>query len=315
MKRWFCFLSVLSLALPLFGGCKTKPPQVAIHGPDEALAGTSVTFSAKVTPPEDGLTFSWSVDWLQDRAGSASCRPAVEDSTGASTKVAFPKDCRAESFRVALVVKARGGKVKASKTFKVIAIKKPQWPKALPSHWKILNDYENPGDPRANNWGGFFGTWGYQGGKCGIKYGDKSPEKLTITYAMHMGDSSCGTFEYLKGTRGKSEPVDISGYDRVAFLLKSGDDKVHRVRFEIVELDPYAATLQGYVGESELLTAGPEWKRYEVRLDNVLHPHFDRTKGKQVGLKLEHKNLEQPSGVVLLDNIAFIGKAEEKGSQ
>lgn len=315
MKRWFCYLSALTLSLSVLVGCKAKPPQVAIQGPDEAQAGTSASFSARVTPNEDGLTSSWTVDWLQDRAGSASCRPVAGETKGASTKVTFPEDCRAEKFRVSLAVKARGGLVKASKVVDVIPIKKPEWPKPTPSHWKILNDYEKPGDPRANNWGGFFGTWGYQGGKCGIAYGDKSPGKLTLTYAMHMGDSSCGTFEYLKGIRGKSEPVDISGYDRITFLLKSGDDQAHKVRFEIVELDPYAATLQGYVGESDLLTAGPEWKRYEVRLDSVLHPHFDRTKGKQVGLKLERKNLEQASGVVLLDNIAFIGKAEEKGTQ
>lgn len=314
MRHWFCFLIASVLFATLAPGCRPKPPQVAVQGPDEVKAGSAVTLTAVAKPAEKGLAYTWKIEWIRDRAGNTSCRPTITDGAP-SARITFPGDCEAGHFQASVRVAARGGKVGARKTIRVIELEKPVWPDPVPDGWKILNDYEKPGDPRANNWGGFFGTWGFHGGKCGIRYGEKSPGKLTISYAMHMDDSSCGTFEYLKGERGKSKPVDISGFDKITLLVKSGDDQIHQVRFEIVEMDPYAATLQGYVGESRLLTAGPRWKRYEVRLDKVLHPHFDRKMGKQVGLKLERKDLEQASGVVLLDNIAFIGKAEEKGTQ
>ena len=40
------------------------------------------------------------------------------------------------------------------------------------------------------------------------------------------------------------------------------------------------------------LAAGKEWVRYEVRFDKVLHPMFDRKKGKQVDVWC-HTNYDQ----------------------
>ncbi|NOZ02289.1 MAG: hypothetical protein GXP54_10430 [Deltaproteobacteria bacterium] len=293
-------------------GCSRKPPKVKVEGPEKVEAGTEAVFKAIVTPDKDGLKFQWKADWRQDRPGEAPCDPVVAKGDAAGVKVLFPKDCGAATFNVTVAATAKGGVVKAGREVEVLPAPEPVWPDPLPASWKVLNDYENPGDPRANNWGGFFGTWGFKGGKCGIQYGEKSPHVLKVSFALPMGDSSCGTFEYLKGGRGKPAPVDIRGFDRIALMMKSGDDKTHYLRLEVVELDPYAATLQGYVGQSELLEVGPAWKRYEVRLDAVLHPMFDRRMGKQVGLKIERKDQKHAGGVVLLDNIAFITKAKEK---
>ncbi len=186
----------------------------------------------------------------------------------------------------------------------------PVWPDPLPSGWKIFNDYETTFSPRKTIWGGYWDSWGFRGGKCVLTTVDDSgSRRLNVQFALPMDNSQCGTFEYLAGDKGKPKPVDISGYDGIAFLLKSGDADDHKVRFEITELDQYDAALQGYTGETAPLTAGKEWVRHEVRFDKVLHPMFDRRKGKQVGIRIDRKDQGSGgSGVVLMDNVTFLTK-------
>lgn len=189
------------------------------------------------------------------------------------------------------------------------APEEPLWPDPLPVGWKMLNDYEAPLEGRKTLWGGFFDTWGFRGGKCRLSQVEEGgSRRLRVEFALPLANSQCGTFEYLAGERGKPREVDIRPYRSVVFLLKSGDESEHRVRLEVTELDPYDAALQGYVGESRPLVAGREWTRYEVRLDDILHPMFDRSKGKQVGIRLDRKDQGGPSGVILMDNLAFVGK-------
>ncbi len=185
----------------------------------------------------------------------------------------------------------------------------PLWPETLPPGWKMFDDYEGT-DPKRDGWGGAVGTWGFRTGQCKVEFvKDGASQRQKLTYSFPMGDSQCGTSEYFKGEKGKPKPFDISAYDRVVFLMKSGDGAAHKVHFEITELDPYDAALQGYTGE-QLFTAPPDWQRFEVNLDKVLHPNFDRKKGRQVGLRIDRKEQEQASGVVLIDNIAFIEKGK-----
>lgn len=186
------------------------------------------------------------------------------------------------------------------------------WPNPMPAGWKLFNDYEATFDPRKTSWGGFWDAWAYRGGKCLLSVADEGgSRRLKVEFALPMDNSQCGTFEYLGGEKGKPKPVDISAYDSIVFLLKSGDADEHKVRFEVTELDPYDAALQGYTGETAPLAAGREWARYQVHFDKVLHPMFDRRKGKQVGIRIDRKDQGAVgSGVVLLDNITFIPKAQ-----
>lgn len=188
----------------------------------------------------------------------------------------------------------------------------PVWPDPVPAGWKVFNDYEAAFEPRKTNWGGYWDDWAYRGGKCVLSIADDSGSKrLKVQFALPMDNSQCGTFEYLAGDKGKPKPVDISGYESVVFLLKSGDADEHKVKFEVTELDPYDAAMQGYTGESAPLTAGKDWVRYEVRFDKVLHPMFDRKKGKQVGIRIDRKDQGVVgSGAVLVDNITFVSKAQ-----
>lgn len=186
----------------------------------------------------------------------------------------------------------------------------PLWPDPLPAGWKVLNDYEAPLEKHQTNWGGFYDTWSFRGGKCLLSQVEEGgSRRLQVQFSLPMANSQCGTFEYLAGEKGKPRPVDIRPYQAVTFLLKSGDDEDHAVRLEVTELDPYDAALQGYVGESRPLVAGKEWKRYEVALDDILHPMFNRKMGRQVGIRLDRKDQDGASGTVLLDNVTFVEKA------
>jgi hypothetical protein len=183
------------------------------------------------------------------------------------------------------------------------------WPDPLPEGWRLLDDYEKTGEGRTDLWGGHVGTWKFHGGQCQIDYAPESGSgRMKLSFSLPMGDSQCGTFEYLEGGKGKPKPVDISRYGRVVGLVKSADGKPHKVRIEIAEYDAYDEALQGYVGESRPIDAGPEWQRFEVKFDDVLHPMFNRKHGKQVGVRVDRKDQEDASGVVWIDNLAFAPK-------
>ena len=182
------------------------------------------------------------------------------------------------------------------------------WATPTPESWAVVNDYEATWDPRKNSWGGFWDTWKYRVGDCKLEIaGENGPRHLKVAYTLPADNSQCGTFEYLKGDKGKPEAVDLRDYARAFVVMKSGDDREHRVRLEVVELDPYDAALQGYTGTSAALVVGKDWKRYEMDLDKELHPHFNRKMGKTIGIRIDRKDqANQEDGVVLVDGLGFI---------
>ncbi len=295
--------SVLSGAVT----CRPEPPAVQVEGPDEVPAGREASFAARITPAEDGAAITWSAAWSRTAPGQEECKVSVGAAGHDRATASVDAACEGGEIVVTARVAARGGVVRARKAARVQPVVAPVWPDPLPPSWRVLNDYESAAEPRVNRFGGAVGTWGFKGGKCGLEV---SGGVLKVTYALPMGDSECGTFEYLKGAAGKPEPLDIRPFDRVAVLLKSGDGQLHRVVLEVVELDPYAQALQGYVGVSEAWVAGPDWKRYEARLDDLLHPRFDRKMGKQVGLRIRRQDQDQASGILQVDNLTLIEKGQ-----
>jgi hypothetical protein len=293
----------LSLVLVCALACTRPPPKVSIDGPAEVRAGEAAALSARVSPVRDKATYAWSV--------SGPCAAVLSDPAAARTSVTPAKDCTGDGLTVSLKVKDGSVEVPASTPIRVTPVPKaePVWPSPVPESWKILDDYEIAGTPRKNLWGGFFGPWGFKAGQCALSCGAEAGGALRITYSFPMGDSQCGTFEYLSGPEGKPKPTDITPFGKVVFLVKSGDARAHKVRLEIIEYDPYAPpSFQGLESEGPLVTAGPEWQRVEVDLDKVLHPRSDRTKTKSVGLRIERKDQDQASGIVLVDNLAFVRK-------
>lgn len=191
----------------------------------------------------------------------------------------------------------------------------PTWPDQVPSTWKIINDFESipndPKTPKMNLWGGYWDVWTYHGGQCKVTSTDDGGKRLKVEFVLPLEDSECGTYEYLKGPKGKPEEVDIRGFERVAFMIKSGDDAEHAIRLEVVELDKYDAALQGYTGTSNKLIASKDWVLHELPLDGLLHEFFDRRHGKSVGIRIQMKDqaIDGASGTILIDNITFIEKA------
>ncbi len=182
------------------------------------------------------------------------------------------------------------------------------WATPTPESWAVVNDYETTWDPRKNLWGGYWDNWRYLAGDCRLEtFSDNGPSRLKVTYSLPADKSQCGTFEYLKGEKGKPEVADLREFEKAFVVMKSGDDLEHRVRLEVVELDPYSNALQGLTGTSKVLVVGPDWKRYEMDLDKELHPHFDRKMGKTIGIRIDRKDqLNQDAGVVMVDGLGFI---------
>lgn len=184
------------------------------------------------------------------------------------------------------------------------------WVTPTPESWAVVNDYEATWEPRNNLFGGYWDNWKYRAGDCKLeRISPNGPAHLQVTYTLPAENSQCGTFDYLKGEKGKAEAVSIEAYAKAFVVMKSGDALTHRVRLEVVELDPYDAAGQGYTGTSRAFEVGPEWKRYEMDLDKELHEFFNRKKGKTIGIRIDRKDQkDQPDGVVLVDGLGFISR-------
>lgn len=285
--------------------CRSPPPEVRIEGPSEIEAGGEASFQAVLSPPTDNARFSWKAKWSRAASDQRVCEISVRGEDTERVVLKVGADCEGGDIAVSVRVKPRGEAVTAHAVARVRPVEVPVWPNPPPPTWHVLNDYESAAEPRLNRFGAAWGTWGFKGGKCAVEVADGV---LKVAYALPMGDSECGTFEYLKGVAGKPEPFDIRSFERVTLMVKSGDGQAHRVSLEVVELDPYAQALQGYVGTTPAWDVGPDWKRYEARLDDILHPRFDRKMAKQVGLRIRRKDQGQTSGVILVDNLTWIEK-------
>ncbi|HOH76781.1 MAG TPA: hypothetical protein PLB35_05965, partial [Myxococcota bacterium] len=218
----------------------------------------------------------------------------------------------------------------------------PVWPSPTPEHWLIVNDYEKPADlveapinPKTGKPGkkenlnrnlqdGEWGDVGFNGGKCRLEQvRDGQNNVLKVTYSMPTETSECGTYEYLmpyvekkvKGKLIKNYPqfFDLRPYDRIAAMVKSGDDKEHNLKLHLTELDPYGSQLQGYVSPTKNIVAGKDWQRVEFKISDTLHEFFDPAHAKAIGLRIrfQEQDNRNDAGIVLFDNITLIKKTGE----
>lgn len=295
-------------AIVFLVGCKQEPPALSITGPETVSAGKEAQVSATVSPWKKGMRVQWRAKWARSQPGQRECDVELNPEDETKAKLRVSEACGGGKVLVTAIVSGTGPETKASYGVEIVPKEEPVWPEPLPDGWHILNDYASEGALRTNKFGAASGTWGFKGGKCKTEVVDGA---LKLTYIFPLGDSECGTYEYFKGQAGKPEPFDISAYEKIAVLMRSGDGKEHRLTLEIVELDPYAEALQGYVASSPTWTVGSEWRRFEVRLEDTLHPRFNRKMGKQLGLRLRRQDQQGDSGVVLVDKIALIEKVRK----
>jgi hypothetical protein len=169
--------------------------------------------------------------------------------------------------------------------------------------------------------GGVFGNWGYEFGSC--KFGEapaSDPGVLTINYDLPQLNSYCGYFEQFKtGEDCEAVPFDISGYQTVTFLLKSGDDKDHYPVFELVGWDQFTKFRQGAIEKSKPLVARADrWTRYEIELNTLIRDVnvIDPAKVKSIGFSVNRTAAmadgtqvsNGAEGVILIDNLVLVAK-------
>lgn len=299
-----------SLILILFSFCKVPPPKVHIRvepAVSEVEAGSEIFLIGVCGLTKFIPKYKWRVE--------GECKAELKDPRNIRTALKIPRDCKEGMVTIFLEVTTKRGVSKAEVTLKVLPLKQTLKPFVVryaepPLTWKMLNDYEKFEEPLKNLWEGAFGVWGFEGGKCEIISPSKDETgELKIKYYLPISRSACGHFEYFKGELGKSEPVDLSSFEKFTFILKSADGKQHRIRFELVEFDPWEKVIhQGVVGESKIFVAENEEKRYEIDLNELKHPQMNIKSGKQIGLKIDKKDGNGTEGVIIIDNLAFIQK-------
>ncbi len=175
-------------------------------------------------------------------------------------------------------------------------------------------------DIRLNLFGGLFDSYPYEYGKCNLESIEQKGESfLKISYDLPNLNSFCGYSEHLGAHKDcQSTVADLSEYDRISFILQSGDDKPHYPVLEIVGWSEFAAAQQGSIESTPGLLA-PVGKavRYEIPIkqlikdDRVIDPREIKSIGFRFNRKVEHKGKQVSNGtegIVLTDDFAFIRK-------
>jgi hypothetical protein len=294
------------MVLGLLAGCapKPNPPRFTVvtdPADGQVVSGRAVSFSCNRGLDREPVEYVTKLD--------SDCPMKQLESSGCLAKYEVEQDCLGGKGVYTVTAKGKGGTTIVSKDFTLVRALAshevlPDRPDPLPGTWKLVDTFDGTVEKKANLWEGFIGTWTFKSGSCQVAPG---PEKtLKLSYKLPIGSSQCGFFEYLKGGEGKSEAVDVSGYTGLTFQLRSADERVHKLRLEVVQWDKLAEYNQGpvFTGK-EALVAKPYWRRYEYKLTE-LPQGFDLKAIKSIGLTLDGRDGFGQDGTVLVDNLAFI---------
>jgi len=158
-----------------------------------------------------------------------------------------------------------------------------------------------------------FGPWNYEFGMCETAEPPQDEKgAFALGYDLPHDDSYCGYFETFKmGKDCEAAPFDVAPYERVTFLVKSGDGAAHRIWVELVAWEKYAEFHQGRtesLGPFEVPMG--KWKRYEVELSDLVKDALTPSSIKSVSFKVTREK-QADSGVILFDNIALIKGASK----
>jgi hypothetical protein len=202
-------------------------------------------------------------------------------------------------------------------------------PSPLPESWQMINDFNGSLTPKVfecvrksragdeevseevklNRLGANFTDWSFESSTCTIyEEQDQGETVMALGYDIATDDSYCGYMENLKlGKDCDTKLFDLSPFETLTFLAKSGDDHDHQLLVEIIQWEKYAEFHQGRAAQFGPITVGREWKRHEVPIAKVCKKDVDPTFVKSVGLKVTRMG-SSDKGIILIDNMALIRK-------
>ncbi len=211
-------------------------------------------------------------------------------------------------------------------------------PRPIPENWLMINDFNGTLKPRLfecvrmrrgqeqevsaevklNNLEATFSAWSFESAGCTLESRfDGGEEVMALSYDVATDDSYCGYIENLRMQGCDTRSFDLTPFESITFLARSGDHHDHNVYIEIVQWERFADFNQGKAAESEAILVTPEWKRFEIPIQSICYegtrrrPIVDPSFVKSIGVKLTREG-DTDQGVVLLDNLALIRKQNDK---
>ena len=157
-----------------------------------------------------------------------------------------------------------------------------------------------------------FLPWKFEFGACAFVDAPEDEEGvLALHYDLPHHDDYCGYFEHLRLRKDcEAGKFDATPYERLTFIVKSGDGEPHQVYAEMVAWEKFAEFHQGRTEPlGPFAVPADGWKRYEIALPKLYKDTLLPDSIKSVSFKV--MRLNQPdTGVILFDNVALIRKGE-----
>jgi hypothetical protein len=157
-----------------------------------------------------------------------------------------------------------------------------------------------------------FGPWNFEFANCFFDETYEGEEGvLAYKYDLPHHDDFCGYYENLQvGEDCETRPHDTTAYSHVTFIAKSGDENKHRFYLEMINWERFAEFHQGRPEFTGPFEAGPEWTRYEVKLEDIYRDTLNPEGIKSVSFKIKREPNYPDHGLILFDNVAFLKKEE-----
>ncbi len=310
---------VVILAVFLCGACRPQPPEPRLEStPVDGRAEAGEMVEVRATRPLAHAQESFSLEWNL----RGDCAGPLKEADDLKANYRIPADCPGGELVFELTSTTRLGVTEHEYSFRVSPRVHrgpglhPVRPDPIPDNWEFLNRFEGnvaeEREERRNLRDAYFSEWHHRGGTCrvaGVEDGEH--QVLQVSYRLpHSNVSACGYFEYFGGPPGEAEKSDLSGYDRLGFLVRSGTDDLVRFRVELVEFDRFSAYDQGIVSTTDPYVAAGEWRRYEVNL-NRLARHWDLASTKNIAFRIDAKDGNPSEGTLLFDDIVLIRATED----
>lgn len=290
-------------------------------------------FVVKVDPKEAEITAGMRIRFHCEKKGNEKegyeytatldlpCKVETEEQKGCLASYLVSEECLGGKGTYTVVARGKGGETRQVAEFRALQKLSPREvlparPDPVPSSWQLIDGFEGGAAAKDNPSGGGRDTWTFNNGKCTQTDGPEGTLRLQVSLPLQI--SQCGFVEHLKVKKteekkgGKPvvkeelQPLDLTGFQAITFQVKSGDEKPHALRFEIVDHDPLGMNGQGQVWTAdEIVVAKGHWRRYEFPITDI--PKGLRLgAARSLGFKVDGKDGFGDDFAVLIDNVSLV---------